>query len=218
MLYIVHMAARITKRTKQSLKRLRMLGFSIPEISWQSGISRSSVFRLVRNTAILPSYLERLKSRRNAAKIMSEQDRVRAERNASMRISTIGDDALAIMAASLYWAEGSKRDFSFCNSDPLMISTFLYVLRKVFQIGDESIVISIRIYEDLDRIQCLKFWSAITKIGLGKGTSVTVLKGSKAGKLPYGMCRVRIRKGGLLLKEFSAIINRVNALIANRPS
>ena len=54
---------------------------------------------------------------------------------------------------------------------------------------------------------------SIPEIRLDKNTSVDVLEGRKKGKLTYGMCRVRIRKGGLLLKEFSAIINHVKNYI-----
>ena len=40
--------------------------------------------------------------------------------------------ALALIAASLYWAEGAKKDFSLTNSDPEMIRVFVMILRKIF--------------------------------------------------------------------------------------
>ena len=69
-----------------------------------------------------------------------------------------------------------------------------------------------RIYEDLNRNSCLKHWSKITGIQLNNETSIYVLNGSKQGKLQYGMCRIRVKKGGLLLKKFFAIINRLEYL------
>ena len=113
------------------------------------------------------------------------------------------------MGVSLYWAEGAKRDFTFSNTDAEMIKIFVYILKKVFRIKDEDLKISLRIYEDLDKNTCLRYWSKITGIKLGKNTSIDVLKGKKKGKLEYGMCRIRAKKSGLLLKEFFAIIKRV---------
>ncbi|TSC80784.1 MAG: Uncharacterized protein G01um101429_93 [Parcubacteria group bacterium Gr01-1014_29] len=120
---------------------------------------------------------------------------------------------LALIATSLYWAEGSKKDFGLSNTDPDLIRLFLYTLRTTFGIQNSDLKISVRIYEDLNKKNCLKFWSEVTGIKLGKETSVNVLKGKKKGKLKYGMCRVRVKKGGLLLKEIFCIIKRLNQLI-----
>ena len=151
--------------------------------------------------------------RRNASKILSERKRAIAIQRAEALIGRPDDRMFAVMGASLYWAEGSKSDFSFSNSDPSMIRLFLYILRTIFSVADKDIVISIRIYEDLNKKKRLAFWSETTGIQLDKSTSVSVLSGFKKGKLIYGMCRVRVRKGGLLLKEFSAIINHVKNYI-----
>ena len=110
---------------------------------------------------------------------------------------------------SLYWAEGAKRDFTFLNTDAEMIRIFVYILRKVFKIKDEELKISLRIYEDLDKKTCLRYWSKIIGIRLEINTSVDILKGAKKGKLEYGMRRIRAKKSGLLLNEFFAIIKRV---------
>lgn len=117
------------------------------------------------------------------------------------------------MAATLYWAEGAKKDFGLSNTDPALIKVFLYILRSVFGVEEERIVVSLRLYEDLNKRECLAFWSNLTGLKLDNTTSVTVLKGSKNGKLKYGMCRIRVRKGGNLLKEFFSIIKQAEFLI-----
>ena len=199
------MSASIIKKAK----RLRTQGFSIPEISAACDISKSTVLRYVGDIPIAPQYISRWLARRNASKMLSERKQAIATKKAKVLIGSPDKRMFAMMGAALYWAEGSKSDFSFSNTDPLMIRVFLHIIRTIFFVPNEDIIISIRIYEDLNRKRCLAFWSETTRIPLDKNTSVTVLSGSKKGKLLYGMCRIRVRKGGLLLKEFSAIINHV---------
>ena len=204
---------KINTAIARKAKRLRAKGLSIPEISRECAISKSTALRYVKDTPIEAENLPRWIDRRNASKIMSQRQKEIANEKAKLLIGQPDKRMLAIMGAALYWAEGSKSDFSFSNSDPLMIKIFLYIMRSIFVVKEEDIVISIRIYEDLRRKECLSFWSGITGIRLGKNTSIDVLEGRKKGKLIYGMCRVRIRKGGLLLKEFSAIINHIEDYI-----
>lgn len=125
---------------------------------------------------------------------------------------------LQILVAALYWAEGSKRDFSFCNTDPRMVRVFVNGLRKGFGIRDENIKISIRVYEDLDVAKCLEFWSRVTGIKLGSETGVEVLYGRKNGKLLHGMCRVRVKNGGKFVNEWQWVAARLDKLTSPRSS
>lgn len=84
-------------------------------------------------------------------------------------------------------------------------------MREILKVSEECIRISIRIYEDLDLETCLQFWSKVVNIPKEKFTHVDILAGKKKGKLMYGMCRIRILKGGILLKNIMAI----NKTIAN---
>jgi hypothetical protein len=44
---------------------------------------------------------------------------------------------------------------------------------------------------------------------LGEFVNVNILKGKKSGKCPFGMCRVRVKKGGNMLKYIKALKNIV---------
>jgi len=91
-----------------------------------------------------------------------------------------------------------------------MVALFIHVLRNIFNIHNNDLKISLRIYEDVDIKECMGFWSKIVGFTLTlKNISINVLHGRKKGKLPHGMCRVRVRKGGLLLKKIFCIINGV---------
>jgi hypothetical protein len=203
----------LSKDTLLKIKSLRTRGFSIPEISKELSISKSTTFKHIKGVLVAPEYRQRLLDRRNASKISSERNWNIAKEKAELTIKTLSDKEMMLVGASLYWAEGAKKDFSFSNTDPEMIRTFLAILRKVFGIKNEDLKISLRLYEDLNKTQSLIFWSKTTGVKLDKSTSINILHGSKNGKLLYGMCRIRVRKGGKLLKEIFSIINRVSKLM-----
>lgn len=202
----------IDKGIVRKIRRLRATGHSISEISKECRISPATASRYIRGIAIEKRHLNRWLERRNASKIISERNWGTARIAAEQNIKNLNDKDLRLFITALYWAEGAKKDFSFFNSDPRMIRIFVRILKKIFSVKDADFKISIRIYEDLNRESCLRYWSRITGIRLGGDTSVEAIKGKKRGKLEFGMCRVRIRRGGLLLKEFSATIERVISL------
>lgn len=209
---------RLTTETICKIRNLRKKGYSIPEISHEYQIPKSTVLRRVKGVEILPQYYQRWLERRNASKIISERNWKFAIRKAEQKISSLAEKDLLLIGVSLYWAEGSKRDFSFSNTDSEMVKVFIYILRRIFQVRDEDLKISLRIYEDLNKNICLRYWSKILGINLDKKASVNILKGSKKGKLKYGMCRIRVKRGGLLLKEIFSLIKRLDYLISPRSS
>ncbi len=198
--------------------RLRQTGHSIPEIHRILKISKSTTLRYCRGVNILPEYKNRWLERRNASKIISEKAWKIANEYSENLLDSISQKELKILGAGLYWAEGAKRQFSFINSDPGMVRLFVYILKNVYNVSSESIKVSLRIFEDIPKSAAIKFWSEITGISLDDKTEINIIKGSKKGKLPYGMCRIVVRKGGLLLKTIFAINKRVSELISPRSS
>lgn len=201
----------------EKIRLLRERGYSIPEISRECNIPKSTASRHAKEVKILPIYRERWLARRNASKIMSERNWQLASQRAEKRIQTLTEREKTLIVAALYWAEGTKREFNFINTDAEMIKFFVTVLRTVFHVKDEDFKITLRIYEDLDKKSCLSYWSNIVGFILDNNTTINVLSGSKKGRLKYGMCRVRVKKGGLLHKEFLSIIRRINVLLTECP-
>ena len=191
------------------MKNLRTRGRSIPEISSLCGVSKSTVSRYVKNVKILPRYYQRWHERKNASRIISDRKLADASARASYLIQDLSNRDLIITASLLYWAEGAKRDLSFSNTNPEMIRIFVYIVNNILGVKKEDLRVSLRLYEDLDEKTCLRFWSKITGINLNKKTSINLLYGKKKGKLEYGMCRIRVKKGGDLLKYFFAIVKRI---------
>ncbi len=200
----------LNKLTTKKITHLRRRGRSIKEISKILNVSKSTVSRHVRAVSILPAYKKRLLERQNTSKERFRRDLEEAKRRAEIKLPNLTQKDLVIVLSSIYWAEGNKKDLTLTNTDPEMIRTFIYILKKVFYVSEEKITISLRIYEDLDKKKCLEFWSRVTGVKLSNKTTVSVLTGRKNGKLNYGMCRVRVKKGGKLLKEIFSIISRIN--------
>lgn len=196
---------------------MRKTGHSYPEISKILDVPKTTVLRYVRNVKIEPEYYGRWLDRKRSSKLFLINNLKKAKIEAENKIIDISEKESALIAAMIYWCEGAKKDFSFINSDPLLVVTFLQSLKRGFNLSDDRFTISLRIYEDLDKDRCVKFWSKVTGVHLDKRTSIKVLKGSKHGKLKHGMCRVRVKKGNLIHKEIFAITTLVNKFIQNAP-
>lgn len=193
----------------QKIKYLRKRGFSLPEISFELGVPRTTVFRYTADVEILSQFRDALKRKRGGS-MKRKQIKEQQALEEAKEFSYLSSREKLLLMSALYWGEGSKKDFGLSNTDPNLIRIFVSGLRKVLNVTDDRLSISVRIYEDLDKDECLNFWSKIVGIPKNKFIGVNILVGKKKGKLPYGMCRVRVKKGGDLLKKLVAI-NKVVA-------
>jgi len=196
----------LSQKSIQKIKFLRMRGYSLPEIKRITSHSSGTVFKYIQGVNILPEFEEFWQSRRKPSKWKLEQEEKMAKQEARKNIKSINKKEKIIIAASLYWAEGAKRDLSISNSDPNLIKTFVRSLKE-FGVDRDRLVVSVRVYDDLDIEKVCLFWSNVLDITRSEIRSVDILKGKKQGKLEYGMCRVRIKKGGRILKLLKALKN-----------
>lgn len=196
---------RLTTDQIEAIKKLRYQGYSLPEISVSLDIRRTTVFRYMKNAPIGAEYLSEWKGKRGGSKKRMQRKEEKSLEEAQIAMANLTIRERKLFLAALYWAEGSKGDFGLSNTDPYLIKVFVNGLREVFEISEDRLRISIRIYEDLDREACLDFWSEVVSVPKDRFISVNVLSGKKKGKLVHGMCRVRVAKGGDLLKQMKAI-------------
>lgn len=200
----------ISKDKIKKIKELRSRGWSLPEIHREVGVGYGSVSRYIKDVSILPRYRQIWLDKRNGSKTKKKKLEKMAYQKARGTIANLNDKEKLLFIAALYWGEGGKTDFNFTNSDPEMIKIFVKCLKEILKIDPKDIRASIRIYEDLDRDMCLKYWSEITEIPVKEFVNVDVLKGKKSGKLTYGLCRIRIKKGGNVLKYILALNKRTS--------
>ncbi|MEK9132725.1 MAG: hypothetical protein AAB606_03405 [Patescibacteria group bacterium] len=187
------------------LYELRKKGHSIQELMKILSMPKATVWHHVQKIKLSPKYASILKSKQGGSKNKSSAQWNKAKVRAKEIIGKLDKIHRILIATALYWGEGSKRDLSLSNTDPQMIKTFISCLKE-FGVKKENMRVYIRIYEDIDKDKAVKFWEKITGSAV---RSVDVLQGKKKGKLLYGMCRLRVAKGGFLLKLLHTIKEEV---------
>ncbi len=199
----------IPKETIKRIKILRQRGYSLPEIKKEIQVGYGSVFRHIQGIEILPEHRQIWHSKRGGSIKRMKIAEKTAQEKAEKTVIKLSKNEKLIFLSALYWGEGNKGDFGLSNSDPKLIKLFVKGLRELFNITEDKLRVSIRTYKDLDKNKCLKFWSNITGVPINKFVSINVLEGKKNGKLPYGICRVRVKKGGDMLKYMLALKDQV---------
>ena len=189
----------LTKKEVKRIIQLRKHGHSLPEVRRITGHGSSTVLKYIRGVKILPKFQELWRSKRKSSVFRAIRAWRNAREQAEKTIGKIGKKEKIIIATSLYWAEGAKKDLSLSNTDPALVKVFVECLEEL-KVRKENLKVTIRIYDDLDREKVLNFWSKIIGIPKKNISNINVLRGKKKGKLKYGMCRIRVPKGGDLLK------------------
>lgn len=166
------------KINKENAIQLRLEGHSLLEISLKTGIPKSTLSKWLRLVE-LPDIAKTLllnkteKTKENLKKGINHNKAVRInikiqnlERvETTLKNLKMDDTITKLLCAFLYWSEGGKRyGVRFSNSDPSMISTFLYLLRKGFSINEQrlKVLVNIHDYHDDHEIKC--YWANVTKI------------------------------------------------------
>ena len=203
------MAKRIPQEVIDSIRKLRQKGLSLNEIKKLHPIGYGSVFRYIKDIEILPQYRKSWLDKRGGSRRRKVRLEAEAYEKSKKVVSSLTEREKLLFLAALYWGEGTKKDFSLTNSDPEMVKVFTKGLKEILKIPSSRLRVSLRIYEDLDKDRCLAFWSKVIGIDPEQFVSVIVLRGKKVGKLNYGICRVRILKGGNVLKYMAALKKRV---------
>lgn len=186
----------------------------MPEISRITGIPKTTVFQYIKNVEVLPEFRKNWLGKRGGSRKLKLLKEARALEEAEKLFRKLSEREKLLFVSALYWAEGSKKDFGLSNTDPELIRVFTNGIRGVFGIPNDRLRVSVRLYEDVDIDKSLLFWSEIVGIPKEKFVSTNVLTGKKKGKLQFGMCRVRVAKGGDILKKIVGINKVVGKLLS----
>lgn len=196
---------KVNSEILEKIRFLRSKGYSVPEISKEVPVSKTTVLRYVRGVEILPEYLSEWAGKRGGSRRIKLHKDAKALEEAKKFVNKLSDREKMLFVCALYWAEGTKSDFSLSNTDPDLVKVFVECMRSVFKLEDNKFFINVRLYEDLDREKSLEFWSKVVRIPKENLKGVNILQGKKKGKLEYGMCRVRIAKGSSLLRQIMSV-------------
>lgn len=210
----------LTIELTNKIQNLRKKGFSYSEISKKLNIPQTTVRNYAYSIKIESKFLEIWKSKRGGSAQLKLQKESKILEWAKKTIYDISTNEIMLFISALYWGEGSKRDLEIINSNPYLLCVFAEGLRKTFGVTNDRIKIMIRLFPGLNKDSCIKFWCQTLNIPTENvvGFEHVTGRSAKAGKLPYGMCRVRIRKGEYILKQIHAInVVVTNKIISKRP-
>lgn len=194
------------------IRSLRSKGLSISEIVKLSNKSKSIVSKYIKNVKITLKYQKLLLQKRNWVKQKSLLEWNEARLESNNRIKNISNKESMLILASLYWGEGTKKELNIINSDPNMLRIIIICLKQL-GINNSQIKATIRVYEDLDHKMVTKYWAKALHIPEECFKNINVLNGKKIGKLPYGMCRIRVEKSSKYFKLVMSLIERIKFLL-----
>ena len=164
-------------KTIDEAKRLRRIGLSLGEIAVKFQISKSTASLWTSKEKLTKVGVKRIINRQNMARkkafLTLEKKRNTVKKNIREKSKqTLNKIKLTLPLSKLLssifiWTEGEKGDFGrlgFTNSDPLMVSTFLSLLRGSFHLNESKFRGLVHIHEYHSEKEIIRFWSEITKI------------------------------------------------------
>lgn len=130
------------------------------------------------------------------------------DRNKHLGTVLKNKDTAKIVLAMLYLGEGAKDpkrgSMMFGNSDPFIISLFLYLLRYCFNIDENKFRCTLQCRADQNIKKLENLWSQITKIPLSRFYKARIdprTIGKPSKKLDYkGVCRIDYLSTNILIE------------------
>ncbi len=162
--------------------------------NWFKGVDFSEdVKRAVTAEALTKSTL-RLKVLNQARGDLLRAHYFQAEAEAQQELNENLSNPLFVSAIAAYWGEGDKSTGSLvrlANTDPQMIKLFANFLLNICEVPRDKIRLALYLYEDLNDIECRKYWTDNTNLDHFHKTMVLPSR-HKTKKLPYGTCTILV--------------------------
>lgn len=176
------------------LVRLRKHGKSIPEISRETGTPITTVQRHIKGVQVPVEFQTILREKQGGSKDRAKGLRLNIATNVEKLLGEISHRDYLFLLIGLYWGEGTKKDFTVINSDPFLLQTFICCL-KTLNIPNDRLSLSLRVHTEISVPEAKAYWAQTTGLSQQLIERVEVIEGKKKGKLPHGMCRVRVKSG-----------------------
>lgn len=194
----------------EHLVGLRKQGKSIPEISRETGTPITTVQRHIKGVQVPSEFQALLREKQGGSKDRARGLRLNIATDVEKLLGEISRRDYLFLLIGLYWGEGTKRDFSVINSDPLLIQTLIYCF-NILEIPKSRLSLSLRVHAEISVPEAKAFWARTTGLPMKLIERIEVIEGKKKGKLPHGMCRVRVKSGirdRLLIQSAIALIGK----------
>lgn len=155
---------------------LRRQGFSVEEISMRLAVAKSTAYVWVKDQVLSAVAQDRLMGRgihgRAKGAATNRKKRLALLRGIQMSVRgefgqlDVSKKLAKLLCAMLFWCEGNKdlSSVSFTNSDPLLMRTFLTLLRQSFMLDPAKFRVCLHLHEYHSEKTQKRFWSRIMKI------------------------------------------------------
>lgn len=161
--------------------RLRKEGLMYAEISEKIGFPKSTIHGWLKKVTLKEQQLLKVAERLKAKKIahvrvlsqVNKQNKVLRDAATAMQAKAVTDNIdltnvnKQLICSIFFWCEGGKNVSSgvqFINSDPVMVQTFLSLLRESFDVDESKFRALIHLHEYHDPERQLEYWSSVIGI------------------------------------------------------
>ena len=167
------------KRPEEQIKarELRRIGYSLDEISSKLKVAKSSVSVWVRDIELSDKAKKRLVGKIKLGQIVSAEnkkrkiretlDKYKAEALKEINVSDLDKFSARLICSLIYYCEGNKNVYNgvgFTNSDPNLVKTFLFLLRKGFDINESKFHPCVHLHGYHNIKKQINFWAKTTNI------------------------------------------------------
>lgn len=198
---------RLSKQTISDIKQKRTEGYSIPQLVEYFEIPKTTIWHHVQGVEVATELLKKIRSKQGGSKVRSKVDWTKAEVIASKILRDPNLRELAIQASMLYWAEGSKRQLTFTNTDPDMLRIYLSALQTLFKISVKDIKLLIRICDPIQTEKAINYWRDELSL-VKENISIDHNNKQNRTKTFYGICRITVVKSGFYHKVIQCMISQ----------
>lgn len=222
---------RYPKETIKRVLELGALGNTYAQIQKKYPVPKSTLsfwFSRVGKKQDRSRQLDHLRIARAASiktKNRQKELRIKEAEDTARRVATrvpVAQEAVGkALLAMLYWAEGGKTGsgMKFTNTDPELISMFVSLLRKYYDIDESRLRIGLLVHYYHNRSQTRQFWSEKLRIPVAQFWKI-YLKPRSGKKRSYkrnyyGICNLHYSSSAIQ-RELIALGKEISLQVARR--
>lgn len=202
----------LTQNDIRRIIHLRRTGHSLPEIKKITGKSNSVVSKYIQGVSVLPEFVVILREKQGGSRARAQRKWEDARKSAEGIVGALTHRERLLVLVGLYWGEGTKKELSIINGDPELIRVSARCL-KALGVKKEDFSLTLRIFSDMynNKDNIATYWTRLLGVSQKQIAGFNVIEGKRSGKLPYGMCRLRIRRGESHFKLLMSMIDLVKS-------
>ncbi len=205
---------RLTKLEKENLRFDRKKGLTIYELMKKYNLPKTTVWNNICDVKLSKKVRKDIRSRQGGSVIKMKKELDKADIHAAELLAGLNDENMSIVLLSmyigLYWAEGTKSAFVFTNTDKYMLRVFMKYMYEYLHIAQNDVDVWVRMHSGLSvrEASIRRHWANIVDVPI-KNVRVNYDDRHNKCRTEYGICRIRLKKGGYHLKLVHSLISGI---------